>query len=150
VLLPDVYFYWYRSGYRSGIAEDCHTDITTHCFFPLHSSRPLLSFRLPADQYGKQGNFSLQQTLPLSGSVRSRFEDKGSDRITGNSPFHHQLQADGGRDNIKEGAKTESGQNRKEVMSAEMRSFLVLRIGQQVNETIIEDGSYVKRKNSEW
>lgn len=42
-------------------------------FFPLHSSRPLLSFRLPADQYGKQGNFSLQQTLPLSGSVRSRF-----------------------------------------------------------------------------
>lgn len=51
-----------------------------------------------------------------------------------------------GGDNIKEGAKTESGQNRKEVMSAEMRSFLVLRIGQQVNETIIEDGSYVKGK----
>jgi len=60
------------------------------------------------------------------------------------------LQADGGRDNIKEGAKTESGQNRKEVMSAEVRSFLVFRIGQQVNETIIEDGSYVKGKNSEW
>ena len=45
---------------------------------------------------------------------------------------------------------TESGQNRKEVMSAEVRSFLVFRIGQQVNETIIEDGSYVKGKNSEW
>jgi hypothetical protein len=55
-----------------------------------------------------------------------------------------------GGDNIKEGAKTESGQNRKEVMSAEVRSFLVFRIGQQVNETIIEDGSYVKGKNSEW
>ncbi|BFJ99097.1 hypothetical protein F020042I8_16590 [Bacteroides xylanisolvens] len=60
------------------------------------------------------------------------------------------MQADGGRDSIIKGAKTESGQNRKEVMSAEMRSFLVLRIGQQVNETIIEDGSYVKGKNSEW
>lgn len=32
MLFPDVYFYWYRSGYRSGIAEDYHTDITTHCF----------------------------------------------------------------------------------------------------------------------
>ena len=51
---------------------------------------------------------------------------------------------------IIKGTKTESGQNRKEVISAEMRSFLVLRIGQQVNETIIENGSYVKGKNSEW
>ena len=62
-------------------------------FFSLHSSRPLLSFRLPADQYGEQGNFSFQQTLPLSGSVRSRFL-----RLLLYCPARHPPAIGGGKD----------------------------------------------------